>query len=459
VQALLQVKELLRSDEVNVRKIDSLKRSLSRSSIASLSPYLDKNGLIRVGGRTEHSRTLQATQKHQVLLPPGNFANRLLAYLHGVHCHAGQLTMMGILKEKYWMVRAKSAIKKVVYECVTCFKANPVSIQQYMGSLPEARTSVALPFSSVAIDYAGYYMMKSGLTRNAAGVKVYICLFKCMRVGAIHLELVTDLSSNAFVAALDRFVSRRGLPDEIYCDNGTCFVGADNELKKIVAEHESVANEWGTQKGINFRFTTPLSPHAGGIYESGIKSMKQLLKRVIGPSLLIYEQFTTVLCKVEAVLNSRPLTPLSNDPNDFRILTPGHFLIGRPLVAVPDRNVEDVATNRLSRWEGLQKMQQAFWSLWSREYLNQLQPRPKGRREVHEFRVDDIVLLKDNNLPPMKWALGRIVKLFPNRSDGVVRNVEVRTEKGLKQRHVDYLCLFPFNRIEAGERVASQAQL
>lgn len=456
MKALKELKSILESPSPNQEKANVLGLIVSRSSIGSLSPYLDKDGLIRVGGRTQQSKSLLATQKHQVLLPPGNFVHRLLVHLHEKNLHAGQLTLMAIFKELFWLVRLKSAVKKVVYSCVTCFRANPASIQQYMGDLPEARVTVALPFQSVAVDYAGFYNMKSGITRTAPGTKVYISVFKCMRVGAIHLELVTDLSTQAFIAALDRFVSRRGCCSEIYSDNGTCFEGADNELKRIVVESEKSVNEWAKAQSIIWKFTTPAAPHAGGIYESGVKSMKHHLKRVLDSSLLTYEQFSTVLCKVEAILNSRPLTPISDDPNDFRVLTPGHFLIGRPLVAVPARDVAETRTNLLTKWEQLQKIQQQFWNLWSREYLNQLQQRPKGRRQVHQFKLDDIVLLKDRNFPPMKWVMGRIVQMFPSKRDGVVRNVEVLTEKGLKQRHVDYLSLFPFNRFEAGQGVAPQ---
>ena len=139
--------------------------------IGALSPFLDKNDVIRVGGRMELSKEKGMSQKHQILLPMGRLANLLLRHLHERNCHAGQLTMMSLLKNEFWIVRAKSAIKKVLHDCVRCFKANPISVQQYMSSLPEARVTVGFPFESVAVDYAGYYTLKSGFTRNAPGIK------------------------------------------------------------------------------------------------------------------------------------------------------------------------------------------------------------------------------------------------------------------------------------------------
>jgi Family of unknown function (DUF5641) len=277
-----------------------------------------------------------------------------------------------------------------------------------------------------------------------------------MSTGAVHLELVSDLSSEAFIAALVRFVSRRGLCQMMFSDNGTCFEGADNDLQKILIELKDEIETFCIRNSIKWNFTTPYAPHAGGIYESGIKSTKFHLKRIMEDKLYTFEQFTTILCKVEAVLNSRPLTPLSDDPNDCKVLTPGHFLVGRPLIAVPQRNFVDTPMNRLTRWQGLQKVQRQFWDMWYHDYLHQLQTRPKKFREVFQFAVGDMVLINDKNLPPMKWLLGRIIRLIPSK-DTVIRNVEIRTKNGLKERHVKYLSLLPMEESpEAGECVPTE---
>lgn len=296
--------------------------------------------------------------------------------------------MLSIVRENYWPLGAKSIIRKVAFECITCFRVKPQLGTQFMGSLPPARVTMKAPFSSTSVDYAGHINLRSSLTHKATIVKAYIAMFKCMSTGAIHLEAVTSLSTEAFIAAFDRFISRRGLSEEIFSDNGTNFHGANNEFKKILKEIEPKLQEHLTQRSIKWRFSCPLAPHAGGYYESGIKTMKHHLIRVIENRTFDYEQLCTVLCKIEAVVNSRPITPMSNDPNDLRALTPGHFLIGRPLLTKPERNYIDVRENRVDKWNMLQQIQQKFWSSWYHDYLHHRQERPNDFREKKNYEVE-----------------------------------------------------------------------
>lgn len=413
-----------------------------RSTIRSLAPFLDEKGVLRVGGRLDLCPELTYDQKHPIILPACNFTTVMVRDLHRQHLHPGPNALMSFVKQQYWPVKIKSTIRKVIYDCHTCFRAKPRESQQLMSDLPSARVTLTKAFKNTACDYAGFYLVRTGTTRNAPQAKCYIALFKCMCTGAIHLELVSDLTSKAFIAALDRFSSRRGKPVHIFSDNGTCFRGADGELRKTVASFDPLIKNYCSDQAIQWHFTTPLAPHAGGIYESGIKSMKHHLKRIM-TTTYNFEQFTTILCKVEAVLNSRPLTPLSNDPSDFRVLTPGHFLVGGPLNSIPQCKFAEIPQNRLKTWDGLQQIQQQFWRAWHTDYLTQLQERPKQFQDVYQFKVGDMVLLKDCNLPPMKWLMGRIIKLFPSSRDKIVRNVRVLTQHGDKDRHVKYLCLLP----------------
>ena len=416
-----------------------------QSRIISLMPIMDDNMIMRVGGRLQNCDHLTEDQKHPILLPDCRFATRLIRKLHFEHHHPTQQTMMNILRQRFWILKAKILIKEVTRHCLTCYKVKPIDTHQLMAPLPSARVTMTPPFTNTALDYAGFFLIRSGTTRNAPKAKVYVAMFKCMCTGAIHLDLASDLSTNAFIDTLDRFISRRGLCVELYTDNATCFEGADNELKKILTTIHPDAREYVEEKRINWKFTTPRASHAGGIYESGIKSMKHHLKRLMGDRCFTFEQFQTVLCKIEAVLNSRPLTPMSDDPNDLQALTPGHFLIGRPLVAKPERNLLPANTSRLNKWEQVQQVQQQFWQKWYQDYLQTLQTRPKNFQEKVDFAINDMVIVKDSNLPPQKWVLGRIIKLFPDKSR-VVRNVRVRTPTGEKDRHVKYLCLLPMEK-------------
>ncbi|XP_071651700.1 uncharacterized protein [Temnothorax longispinosus] len=195
-----------------------------------------------------------------------------------------------------------------------------------MGDLPESRVTPKRAFFNVGIDYAGPFIIK--LSRNKT-CKAYLCLFVCMSTRAIHLELVPDLTTPAFLNALKRFIARRGKCANIYSDNGSNFKGANHELRalyELVSQqsHISAIDHYCSEQAIQWHFIPPYSPHMGGLWEAGIKSVKTHLRKILSEALLTYEEMYTVCTQVEAVLNSRPLTPISNDPTDLTALTPGH---------------------------------------------------------------------------------------------------------------------------------------
>jgi hypothetical protein len=249
-------------------------------------------------------------------------------------------------------------------------------------------------------------------------------VFVCLATKAIHLELVHDYTSQSFLNALKRMMARRGKVTRMYSDNGTNFVGANRELKEIgdflrTKDFQNAVVDNLTNDGIEWRFIPPNSPHVGGIWEAGVKSFKNHFKRIAGTSLLTAEEMYTLLTLIEACLNSRPLTPLSDDPNDLEPLTPGHFLIGTALIAPAEYNLGEVPDNRLSRWQRVEKLRQEFWRRWSTEYLNQLQPRNKWQKtNLRPLKVGSMVILREENVPPLQWKLGRIVELHPG-SDGI----------------------------------------
>lgn len=167
--------------------------------------------------------------------------------------------------------------------------------------------------------------------------------------------------------------------------------------------------------------------------------------KVVGDQILTYEEFYTVLVQVEAILNSRPLCPISSDPDDLSVLTPGHFLTLEPLTCVPDPDLTTLPTNHLTRWQLLQRLQQDFWRRWKVEYLHTLQQRSKwfeaDSRQVSEGLL---VLIKDDQAPPLKWRLGRIIQLHPG-PDGISRVATVKTTNGTVQRPLVKLCPLPIN--------------
>ncbi|GFW15480.1 integrase catalytic domain-containing protein [Trichonephila clavipes] len=170
--------------------------------------------------------------------------------------------------------------------------------------------------------------------------------------------------------------------------------------------------EFLTNESIEWNFIPPRSPNHGGLWEAGVKAFKFHLKRVVGNAHLTLEEFITILCEIEAVLNSRPLTPLTSNFDDFETLTPGHFLVGRPLTSIVEPQITNINENQLSRWERVKKITQHIYRLWKRDYLNNLQERHKWKFNKNNVSVGTLVLIKDENLPSTKWSTGRITEIF-----------------------------------------------
>jgi len=255
-----------------------------------------------------------------------------------------------------------------------------------------------------------------------------------MAVKAVHLEIVTDLSTESFIAAMDRFTSRRGIPANIYTDCGTNYVGAAKQIKTLL-QTDNARQAVSSRVRCEWHFNPPAAPHFGGLWEAAIKSTKTHLKKVVGAQVYTLEEMSTLVVRIEGVLNSRPLQPLSSDSNDLDALTPGHFLIGQPLLALPEENVINVAINRLRRWQLICQALQSFWRRWSHEYLQTLQGRKKWFKRTDNMAIGDLVAIHSPNHPPMSWQLGRIVEVHPG-PDNVIRVVTIRTADGLLKRPV-----------------------
>ncbi|XP_060864286.1 uncharacterized protein LOC132940572 [Metopolophium dirhodum] len=313
-----------------------------------------------------------------------------------------------------------------------------------MADLPSSRVTLCRPFLHVGIDFAGPLILAESRRKNSRSIKCYLSIFVCMTIKAVHIEVVSDLSTNTFLAALQRFVARRGTPSNIYTDCGTNFKGADQKIRNIMLD-STAKTTYTNAISCKWHFNPPAAPHFGGQWEAAVKSTKYHLKRVVGTQRLTFEEMVTLTSRIEALLNSRPITPLSADPNDYRALTPGHFLIGHPMVEIPEKDVIDIPQNRLNRWELLRQMYQSLWKRWSTEYLSSLQRRTKWVDNQPNVKVDDLVLINMPNQPPIHWKLGRIQQVHPG-ADGVVRVATVRTEHGTLTRPIVKLAILPLDK-------------
>lgn len=322
-----------------------------------------------------------------------------------------------------------------------------------MASLPRHRVTIDRPFITSGVDFCGPIAIKSGI-RRVASIKAYISVFVCLTTRAVHLEVVSALTTEAFIAALNRFMSRRGFCANLYSDNGTYFTGADAMLRKYFneAQKQHSVDNYLAEKGVKWHFIPPSAPHFGSIWEAAVKSAKTHLYKVTKAVLLNFEELTTLRCRIEEVLNSRPLIAMSKDPTDYEVLTPGHFLIGSRITTPVEPDVSEIPQNRLRRFELVRSQVKFFWRRWKKEYLPQLQKRTKWFTLQRVMVVGDLAILKDDNLPPLKWKMVRVVETHPG-DDGVVRAVSVKTPKGtILKRPVVKLSLLPNSTDEDTEQ-------
>ncbi|XP_077292722.1 uncharacterized protein LOC143915784 [Arctopsyche grandis] len=402
----------------------------SSSKLAKLSPLFHEN-LICVGSKLPLGTTL--SKSPIILSNKHKLTHMIVRDAHLKYIHLGTQALLSLLRQTYWPLAGHNTVKGVVRSCVICFRNKPLSHNRLMGLLPLERTTANFPFSHVGIDFAGPFPVKSGCNKNSKIIKGYVCVFVCFSSKAVHLELVGDLTSSNFLNCLRRFVARRGRPNTIYSDNATNFVGASRELVNLVKliyerPHEEKLLRYVASEGIRWKFNPPRAPHMGGLWEAAVKSMKIHLNKVLKATTLNFESFCTVLTQIEACMNSRPLSPLSSDPLDLLPLTPGHFLIGRSLLALPMEVKYN--TNVHANLLQIQLTTAAFWKRWSAEYLHSLQLRHKWKKDSsNNLSVGQMVLLKEEHMLPTRWVLGRVTKLYPG-PDGRVRVVDVFTASG-----------------------------
>lgn len=409
-----------------------------------LRPFLDKDGLIRVGGRLSNSAE-DYTCKHPVILPRrDNFVDILVDFYHKRHLHAGPELLMALLRQRFWILSARGLIRHRINKCNTCFRAKPRPQFPLMADLPSHRVNqVDKPFQMTGCDYAGPVQYTPVRGRGVKSRKAWLCIFTCMTTRATHIEVATDLSTVSFLAALKRFLSRRGPVKCMYTDNGTCFVGASSYLRdlyKFLDELRPHLEVELSENRIDWKFIPPASPHFGGCWESIVKIVKTHLFKVIGEQILSYEELITVLAQIEALVNSRPLTAMSSDPSEPSVLTPAHFLNTAPLSSIPAAEVQPHDLHQ--RHSLLDSIVQSFWRRWRSEYLHKLQSRAKWNTPTASIAVGTVVVIVTENAPPFSWPLAIVEKVHPSK-DGTTRVVTVKTSKGSYLRPVVRLCPIP----------------
>lgn len=420
-----------------------------KSRLLSLTPFLDGFGVLRVGGRLQKA-SISYNRKHPIILPSHHqVTTNLILLAHHATLDGPNTLTESYLQHKFKILRCSDRIKVILRNCPKCIRFARENHEQLMGSLPTNRVNPFRPFLCTGVDYAGPYNIKAYKGRCKKIVKGWVALFVCFSTKALHLEVVSELTASAFLAAFRRFVSRRGHCQILHSDCGTNFIKGNKLLSEEIYKAQV---SWKTELAINFEemgttweFNPPGTPHFGGLWEAGVKSMKTHLNKTFGTNHYTVEELTTVLVQIEGILNSRPLCPLKSDPDDFSALTPAHFLIGECIVSPPDRHYDLEAKHPIDRWQLLQKQKQMFWVSWKKEYLHRLNTRSKWKSPGIEYKKDDLVILTDENTPATYWPMAIIVETHPG-SDGITRVVTLKTAKGqILKRPTTKLRLLAYN--------------
>lgn len=417
----------------------------NKSKLHGLNPYLDEEGIMRVGSRILNAE-LPTSMTSPILLPKDHpVTTKIIKHVHIGTLHAGTQLTLAKIRECYWIPQGRSSVSNVLRKCLRCHKYKNQVAEQIMGILPKERVNPSYCFKYTGVDYAGPIQVK-GTGRGSKPTKGYIAVFVCLATKAIHLELVPDMTSKKFINALTRFISLQNKPTRMFSDNGTTFVGTkrllDKELKEAIQLAELEGAEYIANDGIEWSFIPPSAPHFGGLWEAGVKSMKTHLKRALHDHILNFEEMETMLYQIAACLNARPLTPLTEDPEDLQALTPAHFMIKHVSQSLPSRNFVGEKINLADRYKLQQTVLQNVWCRWQNEYLTRLHQRNKWTSEKENLKVGDLVLLKEDNLLPGHWPLGRVLEIHPG-SDGLVRVATVKTKTSVFKRPIHKLSRLP----------------
>lgn len=417
--------------------------------LSDLYPFIDNDGLLRVGGRLQNS-TLDFDARHPMILPQRHHLTRLIVL--DMHCHlghSGHLHVLSLLRRRFWIIYGISSVKHFLDSCHVCVYRRAAKSQQVMAPLPPARVQPGLrPFERVGIDLWGPERVK--LHGIRAAQKCYGVMYSCLTTRACHLDLVTDLSTSAFIQSLTRFLSsERVIPQVIMTDNGTNFTGAHNELKRGFRDiNLSSVQEFLLKRDIAWQFSTPDCSHAGGVWERMIRSFRRIREAINRdrPGTPTFDELRTTLKEVEFILNCKPLTAWSDRPDDLPALSPMDLLSHGTV------NIDDLvqplngADRLITRWRHPRTESDEFWTRWSDEYISNLQHRHRWQMPHRNIQVGDLVLFVEEDRKRLgRYPKALIVEVRPNKF-GQVRQVKIEFlgEKGERiqlWRHVNKVAL------------------
>ncbi|KRZ98102.1 hypothetical protein T08_16093 [Trichinella sp. T8] len=399
------------SFSTEIYQLSNGRQVAANSRLQQFDPFLDENGLLRIGGRLQNSDLPEHT-KHPILLPDKHpTTTAIIRRCHLRQLHGGCEFTLATLRQRYWILKGRREVKKVIHACPSCKRIESRPFVAKMAPLPSDRTRITRPFENTGLDIAGPFFTRQGKKVN----KNYICLFTCMSTRAVHLEVVSEMTAPRLLQALRRFIARRGKPHILQSDYFKSFKQLDKDLWQLVSTEmiDNIVREL-TSHHIQWNFITERAPWMGGYWERLIRFMKTSLKKVLQNSMLDDEEFRTIISEVEARMNSRPLTYNAYNPNKPEVLTPYHFLTGTHYTDIPEVTKDEdewvpkiqSTSHLMKNWNLRQRLIAQWWKRWKAEYVTNLNVRQKWYNSGNAPNIGDIVLVGENNVPRRNWKLG-----------------------------------------------------
>ncbi|XP_055614983.1 uncharacterized protein LOC129761292 [Toxorhynchites rutilus septentrionalis] len=414
------------------------------SPLKKLTPLIDENGLIRMEGRCERAEDLPFDLRFPVILPDNSrITNLIVQNLHERCGHGYRLAVKNKLRQSFHVIHVDAVVRKVLSACIWCKVHRNRPQVPRESPLPVQRLTPNLrPFSFVGVDYMGPFEVVVGRRKE----KRWIALFTCMVTRAVHLEVAHGLTTQSCLMAISRFICRRDWPIEFISDNGTNFQGASKELLALLENIVFDCADQFTNARTKWRFNPPAAPHMGGVWERLVRSTKEILKALDDGKRLTDEILQTCIVEAEDMINSRPLTYVSQESDEMEALTPNHFLRGPPSslrnAAIPPPYPAEALRDTYKR---SQQLASELWQRWIKEYVPSLNQRTKWFGETKQLKAGDLVYIVEGN--NRKCWVREIVEEPIVSSDGRIRQAWVRTRTKRYKRAVVNLAVL---ELEAG---------
>jgi len=421
--------------------------NLKNSQLKDYNPRWDcKKRLIISESRLTQSDLPEDTKRPIILPKNCEIVDKFVQYLHEIEGHSGPEHILSVVRQKFRLIQGRRQIRRILHKCLKRGCVKPTPLTQQMAPLPPERTNDQAAFRHTAVDLFGPLFAKHWCQFDKCPhppqTKVYGALFTCFHSRAVHLELIRDQGTEEFMAAFRSFVGRRGTPNTMYSDNAKNFKSACKEIRSLYRSiNWSKVKETGLINKIDWQFSTERAPWTNAICERMVRSVKAPLRIILGSANLTYRQLSVILTEVEGIVNNRPLSLVTDHPDDLIPITPAELIIGRKMNQLPDPNIQHNETNIVHLWRKRQATLNSFWKRWRNDYLLAQDVRKKWRTPSHENLVNKLVLIRDDNMARNEWKFGKITDTVKSK-DGLIRTVVVKTPTSILRRPIQRISLF-----------------